>query len=124
MTDMAKIFWSGRKSGRPSSQGISARGQVGHISRDGRKLILEPVEEDGWAWLDRLEPLDHDAVAAALERPGPEEADLLYHMAVIRNTGLQLVGILRSMPVHTGGKIHELDIAHLPELIAGFYYMR
>ena len=77
MTDMAKIFWSGRSQAVRLPKEYRLEGKEVHISRDGRKLILEPVEEDGWAWLDRLEPLDQDAVAAALERPGPEEADLL-----------------------------------------------
>jgi hypothetical protein len=34
-------------------------------------IVLEPVEED-MSWVDRLEPLDEDAAAAALERPGSD----------------------------------------------------
>ena len=33
--------------------------------------MLEPVEED-MSWIDRLEGLDEDAAAAALDRPGPD----------------------------------------------------
>ena len=77
MTDMAKIFWSGRSQAVRLPKEYRLEGKEVHISRDGRKLILEPIEEDGWAWLDRLEPLDQDAVAAVLQRPGPEETDLL-----------------------------------------------
>ena len=76
MTDMAKIFWSGRSQAVRLPKEYRLEGKEVHISRDGRKLILEPIEEDGWAWLDRLEPLDQDAAAAALARPGAE-ADLL-----------------------------------------------
>jgi hypothetical protein len=31
----------------------------------------KPAEAD-MSWVDRLEPLDEDAAAAALERPGPD----------------------------------------------------
>ena len=76
MTDMAKIFWSGRSQAVRLPKEYRLEGKEVHISRDGSKVILEPIEEDGWAWLDRLEPLDQDATAAALARSGAE-ADLL-----------------------------------------------
>lgn len=76
MTDMAKIFWSGRSQAVRLPKEYRLEGKEVHISRDGRKLILEPIEEDGWAWLDRLEPLDQDATAAVLAR-SVAEADLL-----------------------------------------------
>ena len=44
------------------------------IRREGRKVILEPVEES-WDWLDTLEPLDADAEAVALDRPGTDSFD-------------------------------------------------
>jgi antitoxin VapB len=77
MTDMAKIFWSGRSQAVRLPKEYRLEGKEVHISRDGRKVILEPIEEDGWAWLERLEPLDRDAVATVLERPTPEGTDLL-----------------------------------------------
>ena len=76
MTDMAKIFWSGRSQAVRLPKEYRLEGKEVHISRDGRKLILEPIEEDGWAWLDQLEPLDSDATAA-LSHPGADEVENL-----------------------------------------------
>ena len=72
MGDLAKIFWSGRSQAVRLPKEFRFDGSEVSIRREGDKVILEPVEADSWAWLDQLEPLDDDAVAAALERPGPE----------------------------------------------------
>jgi antitoxin VapB len=70
--DLAKIFWSGRSQAVRLPKEFRFEGSEVRIRREGGKVILEPVEADSWAWLDRLEPLDDDAAAAALDRPGPE----------------------------------------------------
>ena len=73
MTDMAKIFWTGRSQAVRLPKEFRFEGKEVRIRRDGDKVILEPVEEDDWAWLKRLAGgFDQDAAAAALDRPGPE----------------------------------------------------
>ena len=72
MNDMAKIFWTGRSQAVRLPKAYRFEGQRVRIHREGARVVLEPVEEDGWAWVQRLRPLDDDAVAAALDRPGPE----------------------------------------------------
>lgn len=37
-----------------------------------RGRVRDPHKRADMNWVDRLEPLDADAAAAALERPGPE----------------------------------------------------
>lgn len=75
MTDLAKIFWSGRSQAVRLPKEYRLEGKEVQISRDGRKLILEPVDENGWAWLDQLQPLDRDAVEAALGRESGDALD-------------------------------------------------
>jgi antitoxin VapB len=74
----AKIFWSGRSQAvrLPKEfrveEGISELG----IRRQGDLLILElpkTAKADEWAWLETLEALDDDVVAAAEEDEGPFE---------------------------------------------------
>lgn len=72
MTDMAKIFWTGRSQAVRLPKEYRFEGKEVAIRREGDRVILEPVDQDGWAWLSRLAPMDDDAVAAALDRPGPE----------------------------------------------------
>lgn len=72
MGDVAKIFWTGRSQAVRLPKEFRFEGSEVAIRREGDKVILEPVEENGWAWLNALEPLDDDAAAAALDRPGPE----------------------------------------------------
>lgn len=72
MGDLAKIFWSGRSQAVRLPKEYRFEGSEVRIHREGEKVILEPVEHDNWDWLQRLKPMDNDAVAAALDRPGPE----------------------------------------------------
>ena len=67
----AKLFWSGRSQAVRLPKEFRFDGSEVRIRRDGDRVILEPEHRD-WAWLRRLQPLDDDAVAAALDRPGPE----------------------------------------------------
>lgn len=73
MTATAKIFWSGRSQAVRLPKDFRFETKEVAISRDGNKVVLEPEVENAWEWLDRLQPMDADAVAAALERPGPED---------------------------------------------------
>ena len=101
MGDLAKVFWDGRDQAVRLPEQFRVEGSELRISREGRKIVLEPVEEENggdWIdaiagkldedfaklalsrpgpdetmnWVDRLQPLDEDAAAAALERPGPD----------------------------------------------------
>lgn len=80
MTDMAKIFWTGRSQAVRLPKDYRFDGKQVRIRRDGDKVILEPAtrEEDAKAWLERLAgTLDEDFAAAALDRPGPDHPDNL-----------------------------------------------
>lgn len=73
MNDVAKVFWTGRSQAVRLPKAYRFDGKEVRISREGDKVILQAVEEDGWAWIRRLAGgLDDDAAAAALDRPGPE----------------------------------------------------
>ena len=67
----AKLFWTGRSQAVRLPKEFRFEGGEVRIRREGEKVILEPQGSD-WGWLRRLRPLDSDAVAAALDRPGPD----------------------------------------------------
>ena len=73
VTDMAKIFWTGRSQAVRLPKEYRFEGAEVTIRREGDRVILEPIAADGWAWLKKLEPMDDDAIAAALDRPGPDQ---------------------------------------------------
>lgn len=78
MTDMAKIFWTGRSQAVRLPKEFRFEGTEVRISRDGEKVILEPVAEqlDAKAWLENLAGTwDEDFIAAILDRPGPDHPD-------------------------------------------------
>lgn len=67
--DKAKVFWSGRSQAVRLPKEFRFETKEVSIRRQGRAVILEPLEQD-WAWLDEvIGPLDDDFVEAALERP-------------------------------------------------------
>jgi tRNA(fMet)-specific endonuclease VapC len=68
--ETAKVFWSGRSQAVRLPKAFRFDAAEVRIRRQGSAVVLEPIETDEWAWLDALEPLDDDAVAAALEDPG------------------------------------------------------
>eukprot|EP01035_Chromulina_nebulosa_P003007 gene3007-4108_t len=73
--DTAKIFWSGRSQAVRLPKEFRFEGSEVRIRREGRKVVLEPIEDD-WAWLDRLHalgPVDDEFVAAVLDRPKAED---------------------------------------------------
>ena len=71
MGDLAKVFRDGSGQAVRLPEEFRVEGDTLRIRREGRKIVLEPVEND-MSWVDRLEALDDDAAAAALERPGPD----------------------------------------------------
>jgi antitoxin VapB len=79
-TAKAKVFWSGRSQAVRLPKQFRIAGDVAEVEihRQGNLLILElPHQEtettDEWAWLDSLEPLDPDVIAATEEDEGPFE---------------------------------------------------
>lgn len=62
----AKIFWTGRSQAVRLPKEFRFDGDEVRIRRRGNAVILEPIQKT-WDWLDTIEPLTDDAVAAALE---------------------------------------------------------
>jgi len=76
MNDMAKIFWTGRSQAVRLPKEYRFDGKEVRISREGGRVVLEAVQSEApGAWLYALEPLDDDAAAGALDRPGPNHPD-------------------------------------------------
>jgi antitoxin VapB len=71
---LAKIFWSGRSQAVRLPKEFRFEGREVRISREGAKVILEPLEDDD-DWVSRIAgALDEDFARAALEdRPGPDD---------------------------------------------------
>jgi antitoxin VapB len=72
MMDTAKIFKTGRSQAVRLPKKYRFEGEAVRIRREGNAVILEPIADD-WAWLDSLEQLDDDVVAAALEEVPQQE---------------------------------------------------
>ena len=77
----AKVFMSGGSQAIRLPKAFRVEAGELRIRRQGAALILEPVEEDEWAWLAALRPVDDDYVAAIRaarggqqSRPGLDEA--------------------------------------------------
>jgi antitoxin VapB len=67
--DTAKIFWSGRSQAVRLPKEYRFAGTEVRIRRQGKALVLEPVEDE-WAWLDQVVgPVDEAFERAALDRP-------------------------------------------------------
>ena len=78
MNDMAKLFWSGRSQAVRLPKEYRFKGKEVRIRKESGKVILEPVEEDGWAWVNRIAGgYSEDAAASALDRPGPYDPETL-----------------------------------------------
>ncbi len=79
--DNAKVFWSGRSQAVRLPKDFRFEGDEVRIRKHGNAVILEPIAAD-WSWLDALEPLDGDVVAALQEEKPAEQSrpalDLLF----------------------------------------------
>ena len=75
--DTAKVFMTGRSQAVRLPKAYRFEGTEVRIRREGRAVILEPVEDD-WGWLKNMAPIDDDFAEAVLSgRPGPDEYDRL-----------------------------------------------
>ena len=73
MGDIAKVFWSGRSQAVRLPKEFRFDAKEVRIRREGDAVILEPLEEDGWAWLKTIPPFVDDDVAAATEEEVPQQ---------------------------------------------------
>lgn len=73
MSDIAKVFWTGRSQAVRLPKAYRFVGEQVLIRREGDRVILEAApREDDAAWAERIAgTLDADAAIAALDRPGP-----------------------------------------------------
>lgn len=77
----AKVFMSGGSQAVRLPREFRVDAKELRIRRQGEAIVLEPVPEDEWAWLDDLRPVSDDYVAAIRDarrkpqaRPGLDEA--------------------------------------------------
>ena len=69
---LAKIFWTGRSQAVRLPKEFRFEGREVRISREGERVILEPVEPER-DWIDEIAGrFDEDFARAALDRPGPD----------------------------------------------------
>jgi antitoxin VapB len=71
----AKVFWSGRSQAVRLPKEFRFDTAEVTITRDGDKIVLEPVKND-WDWLKQLQalgPVDDEFIAAVLDRPKAED---------------------------------------------------
>ena len=76
MAIVAKVFWSGRSQAIRLPKEFRFDGKEVTVRREGKAVILEPLEDE-WAWLDQFaDPVDPAFEAALKEDPGqPERRD-------------------------------------------------
>ena len=76
----AKVFWSGRSQAVRLPKEFRMETDEVRIRRQGRCIILEPIQYD-WAWLDawreKYGPLDDAFIQAAKEEPPMQERPAL-----------------------------------------------
>lgn len=66
-TQITKVFWSGRSQAVRLPKQFRLQTKEVRIRRHGNSIILEPIAED-WKWLDELDSLDDDVIAAVNEK--------------------------------------------------------
>jgi antitoxin VapB len=67
--DIAKVFWSGRSQAIRLPKEYRFQCPAVRIRRQGKAIILEPLEED-WAWLDAVvRELSPDYMAEGRQQP-------------------------------------------------------
>lgn len=71
--DQAKIFWTGRSQAIRLPKEFRFEGDAVRIKREGRRVVLEPIEND-WAWLDQITgDFDQDFLDAINEEVPQQE---------------------------------------------------
>ena len=73
----ARVFWSGRSQAVRLPKEFRFEGDKVKITREGRRVVLEPVEDE-WAWLDEVVgDLDQDFLEAVSEDVPQQERPAL-----------------------------------------------
>lgn len=69
---LAKIFWTGRSQAVRLPKEFRFEGSEVQISREGERVILEPVQAEG-DWVDEIAgKFDDEFARLVLDRPGPD----------------------------------------------------
>ena len=72
MATTAKVFWSGRSQAVRLPKAFRFEGNEVRVRREGKAVILEPIEDE-WGWLDRVTgPLPQDFLDAIAESEGEQ----------------------------------------------------
>jgi antitoxin VapB len=78
MANTAKVFWSGRSQAVRLPKEFRFEGKEVTVRREGRAVILEPIEDE-WAWLDRIAgPLPKEFLDALDEYEGDQPDRALF----------------------------------------------
>lgn len=71
----AKIFQNGRSQAIRLPKAFRLSGTEVKISRDGNRIILEPLEQSWDAWLLAIEQFSDDFMAQGREQPAAQERE-------------------------------------------------
>jgi len=72
---IAKLFLNGRSQAVRLPKEFRMPGKAVHISRDGNKVILEPIEDSWDQWFDTIESMPAGLIAEDREQPDMQERD-------------------------------------------------
>jgi antitoxin VapB len=68
----AKLFWTGRSQAVRLPKEFRFEGDTVRIRREGRRIVLEPIDDD-WAWLKKLSGTVDPDFEAAVNEEVPEQ---------------------------------------------------
>ena len=72
---VAKLFLNGRSQAVRLPKEFRMPGKVVNISRDGNKVILEPIEDSWDQWFDAIQSAPKDLLSEYREQPDMQERD-------------------------------------------------
>jgi len=72
---IAKLFLNGRSQAVRLPKAFQMPGKAVHISRDGNKVILEPIEDSWDQWFDTIKSAPKDLISESREQPAMQERD-------------------------------------------------
>jgi antitoxin VapB len=72
---IAKLFLNGRSQAVRLPKEFRMPGKVVNISRDGNKVILEPIEDSWDQWFDAIQSAPEGLISEDREQPEMQERD-------------------------------------------------
>jgi len=75
MMPVAKLFLNGRSQAVRLPKEFRMPGKVVNISRDGNKVILEPIEDSWDQWFNTIQSAPADLISEDREQPEIQERD-------------------------------------------------